>query len=212
MKAQADFMKTALRLPRALHEAIHAQALAAQRTYNAQLIHLLSQHAPDIAVPAGADMAQRGDQVKLRLPDGMRDHLSAAAKSAKRSLNAEIVLRLTEQPSAATLVMAAAKQQTACPSRVCEAFRLCLEADARQSLASLNAAIVSRVQADQTDDETIQFRQFAGQALQGLCANPGGPFQANGMGGWGPANCTIDQIADTAYELANAMIKRGAAS
>jgi len=42
------------------------------------------------------------DQVKLRLPDGMRDQLKAAAKENNRSLNAEIVERLeayTDSPS-----------------------------------------------------------------------------------------------------------------
>lgn len=42
------------------------------------------------------------DQVKLSLPDGMRDQLKEAAKENKRSLNAEIIARLeayTDSPS-----------------------------------------------------------------------------------------------------------------
>ena len=48
---------------------------------------------------------------------------------------------------------------------------------------------------------------FAGLALQGLCANPGGPYQANGMNGWSIVNCTYDDLAGHAYELADAMIR-----
>lgn len=52
--------------------------------------------------------------------------------------------------------------------------------------------------------------EFAGQALAGLCANPGGPIQANGMTGWGFANCNADYIAGTAYDLASAMLSEKA--
>lgn len=48
---------------------------------------------------------------------------------------------------------------------------------------------------------------FAGQALQGLCANPGGPYQANGMNGWSIVNCTYDDLAGHVYELADAMLR-----
>ena len=48
---------------------------------------------------------------------------------------------------------------------------------------------------------------FAGLALQGLCANPGGPFQANCRTGWGFVNCSADDVADTAYLMADAMLK-----
>ena len=41
------------------------------------------------------DTVGRGsDQVKLRLPDGMRDELKEAAKVNGRSMNAEIIARL----------------------------------------------------------------------------------------------------------------------
>ena len=49
--------------------------------------------------------------------------------------------------------------------------------------------------------------QFAKAALQGLCANPGGPFQANDRCGWGTVNTTFDGIAQDAYALADAMMK-----
>ncbi|WP_295950204.1 Arc family DNA-binding protein [uncultured Bartonella sp.] len=42
------------------------------------------------------------DQVKLRLPDGMRDELKEAAKANGRSMNAEIIAKLqdyTDSPS-----------------------------------------------------------------------------------------------------------------
>ncbi len=45
------------------------------------------------------------------------------------------------------------------------------------------------------------------KAMQGLCANPGGPFQENGRSGWGLVNCTLDDVATTAYALADAMLK-----
>ena len=47
---------------------------------------------------------------------------------------------------------------------------------------------------------------FAWQALSGMCANPGGPIQANGMSGWGLCNCTPEDVAGMAYELADAML------
>lgn len=48
---------------------------------------------------------------------------------------------------------------------------------------------------------------FASKALQGLCANPGGPFQANDMSGWAIVNCELDDIAKESYKLADAMLK-----
>ena len=48
---------------------------------------------------------------------------------------------------------------------------------------------------------------FAGQALAGLCSNPGGPFQANAMNGWGIVNCTPENVAIECYSLAREMLK-----
>lgn len=48
---------------------------------------------------------------------------------------------------------------------------------------------------------------FAGQALAGLCANPGGPFQANPQNGWSIVNCTTEDVARVAHDLADAMLK-----
>jgi len=48
------------------------------------------------------DVWRGSDQVKLRLPDGMRDELKEAAKANGRSMNAEIIARLeayTDSPS-----------------------------------------------------------------------------------------------------------------
>lgn len=47
---------------------------------------------------------------------------------------------------------------------------------------------------------------FAAKALQGLCANPGGPFQQSDQCGWTIVNCTVSQIAEEAYGLADAML------
>lgn len=42
MKAtQADYAKTALRMPRDLHQAVHAAAKAEDRTFNGQLVAML---------------------------------------------------------------------------------------------------------------------------------------------------------------------------
>lgn len=49
--------------------------------------------------------------------------------------------------------------------------------------------------------------KFADSALKGLCANPGGPFQQCDQGGWRLVNCTIDNIADLCYGLADAMLR-----
>lgn len=47
---------------------------------------------------------------------------------------------------------------------------------------------------------------FAAKALQGLCANPGGPFQSNDMNGWATVNCDLNDIAVESYKLADAML------
>jgi len=47
---------------------------------------------------------------------------------------------------------------------------------------------------------------YRGQALAGLCANPGGPFQANGINGWNLVNCTAGDVAMWCTELADAML------
>ncbi len=48
---------------------------------------------------------------------------------------------------------------------------------------------------------------FAAKALQGLCANPGGPFQASSREGWAYANCSENDVALVAYQLADAMLR-----
>lgn len=47
---------------------------------------------------------------------------------------------------------------------------------------------------------------FAGQALAGLCGNPGGPFQANSSIGWDIVNSEPRHVAGWAYSLADAML------
>lgn len=54
----------------------------------------------------------------------------------------------------------------------------------------------------------MTFRDYlAAKALAGLCANPGGPFQANAMSGWSITNCTTDAVARECYGLADAMLR-----
>jgi hypothetical protein len=48
---------------------------------------------------------------------------------------------------------------------------------------------------------------FAKAALSGLLANPSGPIQASTQCGWSLCNCTEDQVAEYAYELADAMLR-----
>lgn len=50
---------------------------------------------------------------------------------------------------------------------------------------------------------------YAGQALAGLCSNPGGPFQESPLSGWTIVNCDQTQIAEECFRLADAMIKVG---
>lgn len=47
---------------------------------------------------------------------------------------------------------------------------------------------------------------FAAKVVAGLCANPGGPYQQSNQSGWTLVNCTLDQVAEEAYRLADAMI------
>lgn len=48
---------------------------------------------------------------------------------------------------------------------------------------------------------------FAAKAMQGLLANPGGAIQQNGMSGWGWCNCTVDDVAEFAWHIADAMLR-----
>lgn len=48
---------------------------------------------------------------------------------------------------------------------------------------------------------------FAGLAMQGLLANPGGPIQANGRTGWGLTNCDYGHVSDCAVGFSDALIE-----
>jgi len=48
---------------------------------------------------------------------------------------------------------------------------------------------------------------FAAQALAGLCANPGGPFQADKLSGWTIVNCDQAHIARECLQLADALVE-----
>ena len=47
---------------------------------------------------------------------------------------------------------------------------------------------------------------FAAMAMQGLLANPEGPYQANNRSGWGLVNCTQQNIADESVSMADALL------
>lgn len=47
---------------------------------------------------------------------------------------------------------------------------------------------------------------IAGKVLQGLAANPGGPWQANDINGWALANCTLADVVEVAYQTADAAL------
>jgi len=49
--------------------------------------------------------------------------------------------------------------------------------------------------------------RLAEAAMQGLCANSGGPFQARDGSGWELINCTLDDVARLAYQIADAMLE-----
>jgi hypothetical protein len=69
------------------------------------------------------------------------------------------------------------------------------------------AAIATSPMGDVHHQEGMSLRDwYRGQALAGLCANPGGPFQANGINGWNLVNCTAGDVAMWCNELADAML------
>lgn len=56
-------------------------------------------------------------------------------------------------------------------------------------------------------NETMTKReQIAAMAMQGLCANPGGPFQRDVSCGWTLVNCTLQDVSKTATDAADALI------
>lgn len=55
-------------------------------------------------------------------------------------------------------------------------------------------------------DGLTKREQAAIQIMAGMCANPGGPIQANGMSGWGLCNCTHEQAATAAIYLADVLL------
>lgn len=60
---------------------------------------------------------------------------------------------------------------------------------------------------DDEDFNGMSLRDYlAGKVLQGLAANPGGPFQANAFSGWGLVNCTLTDVVEIAYKTADAAL------
>lgn len=58
MVTQKDFIKTALRVPRDLHAALHDSAAESDRTFNAEILHRLrstfkAKRAPQSTAPKG---------------------------------------------------------------------------------------------------------------------------------------------------------------
>lgn len=65
------------------------------------------------------------------------------------------------------------------------------------------------VKLDPTGEERQRQRmrfEAAKDAMQGLLANPGGPVQANSHTGWSLTNCTADDVARAAVEIADALL------
>lgn len=48
---------------------------------------------------------------------------------------------------------------------------------------------------------------FAMRAAQGMLANPGGPIQSSSVCGWTLVNCDFANVAQQAYEFADAMLE-----
>lgn len=48
---------------------------------------------------------------------------------------------------------------------------------------------------------------YAGKAMAGLLANPGGPFQRCDISGWTMVNCDHAHIAAECYRMADAMLE-----
>lgn len=60
---------------------------------------------------------------------------------------------------------------------------------------------------DDEDFNGMSLRDYlAGKVLQGLAANPGGPWQANSINGWALANCTLADVVEVAYQAADAAL------
>lgn len=94
-----------LRIPDGIKAEIEQSALANRRSINAEVIYRLGVEQPTMAIRTQTDpqfklrLPQESesrslDKVIVRLPDGLRDRLKAAAASNNRSMNAEIVTRL----------------------------------------------------------------------------------------------------------------------
>lgn len=47
---------------------------------------------------------------------------------------------------------------------------------------------------------------FAAMAMQGLLANPGGPYQQSDMCGWRLVNCTKEQLSMECVDMADALL------
>lgn len=91
--------------------------------------------------------SQTADKFIVRLPDGMRDQISAAATANGRSMTAEVVLRLEQSfraegasPAAGPVFSAPEPQDVATQVRALEARVTALE-DALKGLKALKALV-----------------------------------------------------------------------
>lgn len=129
-------------------------------------------------------MAGRGcDQFHLRFPDGMRDQIEERARTAGRSMNAEIVqilsAALNSNHQAEEAPMPSAKEENGqIVIRPPEGMREQIKAAAETNGRSMNSEIVLALQAhlagigQSTPDHRMM---LAGQALSGILAGPHGP-------------------------------------
>lgn len=85
----------------------------------------------------------------------------------------------------------------------------CVTTETRwETIRQLSGVETTECKTVETNHPGMSLRDyFIGQALAGLCANPGGPFQANGMSGWGIVNTTEEDVATICQRLADAMLK-----
>lgn len=151
------------------------------------------------------------DRYLVRFPDGMRARLAADASAAGRSLNAEIVHRLS--PGADDV------------SRDINPFGLRMQDELREVITlaaglngrSMNAEIVHRLEESIRAPIGGQIENlrddFAGKAMHAELVSAGshkGPAQALADAAEQAGRSIEDQIAFNAYEMADAMLARRA--
>lgn len=178
-----------------------------------------------------ADVLSRGG-----VPHPVQEHcevnarLIATARNALPDLLAELrtlrarVAELEEENEQLRWARRASCVRTPTPGCDCPGCETARERSAQADLvASYEAELEEDRQAERDRILGARVREIASQhdarldmylrdrlaekVIQGLLANPSGPIQANGMSGWGLCNCTIEQVADFAWHIADHMLK-----